>query len=208
MKRPKLRVSRNGTVFISLFILCIVLTCISFKNGPSSSAEPQIIKKDSIVSVNAFMGVYAVLESARCMNCHPSGDIPLQGDDSHLHTMGVKRGLDGKGVYAMKCANCHQSTNLIGLHMPPGNPKWGLPPANMKMIFQGRTPHELALQLIDLKQNGGKTGQQLINHVTYDSLVLAGWHPANGLKFPPMSHQKFAALFKKWIITGAYAPNK
>ena len=37
------------------------------------------------------------------MNCHPSGDIPLQGDDSHLHTMLPKRGKDGKGLYAMKC---------------------------------------------------------------------------------------------------------
>ena len=33
----------------------------------------------------------------RCMNCHPSGDVPLQGDDSHLHVQNVKRGDDGQG---------------------------------------------------------------------------------------------------------------
>jgi hypothetical protein len=30
--------------------------------------------------------------SPRCMNCHPAGDVPLQGDDSHIHTMLPQRG--------------------------------------------------------------------------------------------------------------------
>jgi hypothetical protein len=34
---------------------------------------------DSTESVEAFMQVYKVLMSPRCMNCHPSGDIPLAG---------------------------------------------------------------------------------------------------------------------------------
>jgi len=29
------------------------------------------------------------------MNCHPSRDAPLQGDDSHRHFQNVKRGEDG-----------------------------------------------------------------------------------------------------------------
>ena len=60
------------------------------------------------------------------MNCHPSGDAPLQGDDSHIHTMNVQRGIDGHGLYALKCQNCHQAENTPGLHAPPGNPKWAL----------------------------------------------------------------------------------
>src|ERR1051325_1793616 len=95
---------------------------------------------DSVASAAAFMDVYKVLMSPRCMNCHPAGDIPLQGDDSHLHTMYPRRGIDGRGVYAMKCRNCHQPTNTPGLHTPPGNPKWALPPAAMQMAFQGRSP--------------------------------------------------------------------
>jgi hypothetical protein len=39
----------------------------------------------------------------------------------------LKRGADGKGKYALKCANCHQDTNLPGANMPPGNPTWHLP---------------------------------------------------------------------------------
>lgn len=163
------------------------------------------IKKDSVTSVKAFASVYKVLMSPRCMNCHPSGDVPLQGDDNHLHTMAPRRGMDGKGVYAMKCANCHQPTNTPGLHTPPGNPDWHLPPATTKMVFQGRTPHQLAKQLIDPKQNGGKDMKKLLEHAD-DGLVLAGWNPGEGRTLPPMSHAEFKKAWDTWIKTGAFAP--
>ena len=50
----------------------------------------------------AFLEVYKVLMHPRCMNCHPTGDVPLQGDDSHLHAQNVQRGPDGKGKYALE----------------------------------------------------------------------------------------------------------
>jgi hypothetical protein len=165
------------------------------------------INKDSIESVKAFMKVYKVLMNPRCMNCHPSGDVPLQGDDSHLHTMYPNRGKDGKGVYAMKCANCHQPENTVGEHTPPGNPNWHLPPANMRMVFQGRTANQLANQLINLKQNGNKTTAQLIEHAD-DGLVLSAWNPGEGRTLLPMSHDEFKKAWITWIKTGAYAPKK
>lgn len=177
--------------------------------GDTGTAAPvsssMIIKKDSITSVKAFKQVYKVLMSARCMNCHPAGDVPLQGDDSHLHTMFPRRGIDGKGLYAMKCSNCHQATNTPGLHTPPGNPNWHLPPADMKMVFQGKTPHQLAKQLIDPKTNGNKDIKKLIAHAD-DGLVLAAWNPGEGRTLPPMSHADFKKAWITWLTTGAYAP--
>jgi mono/diheme cytochrome c family protein len=164
-------------------------------------------KKDSIASVKAFAKVYSVLMSPRCMNCHPKGDVPLQGEDSHIHTMQPKRGEDGKGLYAMKCANCHQPENTPGVHTPPGNPKWQLPPADMKMVFEGKTPRQLAIQIMDFNQNGHKDMKKLIEHVD-DTLVKAGWHPAEGLKQPPLSHKEFKKAWLTWLETGAYAPKK
>jgi hypothetical protein len=143
--------------------------------------------------------------SPRCMNCHPSGDVPLQGDAGQLHTMAPKRGIDGKGLYAMKCNNCHQHTNTPGLHTPPGDPNWHLPPADMKMVFQGRTPQQLAKQLIDPNQNGHKNTEQLIAHAD-DGLVLAGWNPGEGRTLPPLSHAEFKKAWITWITKGAYAP--
>ena len=41
----------------------------------------------------------------------------------------------------------------------------------MKMVFQGKTPHQLAKQLIDPKQNGHKDFKKLIAHA--DECVAA-----------------------------------
>jgi len=164
-------------------------------------------RKDSIKSVKAFMDVYKVLMSPRCMNCHPKADMPLQGDDSHTHQMNPQRGTDGKGVYAMKCANCHQPENTAGLHAPPGNPNWHLPPADMKMVFEGRSPRELAIQLVDPSKNGHKNMQQLLEH-SEDDLVKWGWSPGEGRTTPPLSHEAFSKAWRTWIENGAYAPAK
>ena len=92
--------------------------------------------------------------------------------------------------------------------MPPGNPKWALPPSQTKMVFQGRSPRQLAAQLLDPKLNGGRTKEQLIEHVTSDTLVLWGWHPGDGRTLPPLKHAEFARQFKRWIDKGAYLPDK
>lgn len=180
----------------------IAITASGFETSADQKASRNI---DSAASVAAFMDVYKVLMSPRCMNCHPAGDIPLQGDDSHLHTMSPTRGKDGKGIYAMKCSNCHQPTNSPGLNTPPGNPKWALPPADMKMVFEGRSPRELALQIMDYKRNGHKNKAQLIEHAR-DTLVKSGWNMGEGRKQPPLSYSEFVKAWNKWINTGGVAP--
>ena len=200
-----LPVKTIAVVVVILSIIAVATSGFKVKNDAAITTRTENINTDSIESVKAFTEVYKVLMNPRCMNCHPSGNVPLQGDDSHLHTMFPKRGKDGKGLYAMKCTNCHQPANTEGLHTPPGNLNWHLPPANMKMVFQGRTAHQLAKQLMDPKQNGQKTKQQLIEHAD-DELVLAGWNPGEGRTLPPMTHEEFKKAWITWIEKGAYAP--
>lgn len=191
---------------LSIFLSVIVLMSFGFKKDSTiSNTKHEMINKDSVESVRAFMDVYKVLLSPRCVNCHPAGDVPLQGDDGHLHAMSPQRGKDGKGINAMKCSNCHQPTNVAGLNMPPGDPNWHLPPANMKMVFEGRTPNQLAKQLVNPKTNGNKTLQKLIEHAD-DSLVKAGWNPGEGRTVPPLTHEEFKKAWITWIETGAHAP--
>jgi hypothetical protein len=183
--------------------------------GTSSSTGPAVpgpavakarTPEDDAASRKAFLAAYKVLMHPRCMNCHPAGDAPLQGDDSHPHAQNVQRGPGGMGQYALKCANCHQTTNLPGENMPPGNPTWRLPPPGMKMVFQGRTPGELASQLKDTKRNGGKTLEQILRHVSEDKLVLWGWDPGDGRTKPPLSHAEFVQKMREWIERGAVCP--
>lgn len=154
----------------------------------------------------AFLEAYKVFMHPRCMNCHPIQDAPLQGDDSRPHAMNVKRGQDGKGLFALKCANCHQEHNLPGEHMPPGNAVWHLPPRNMRMVFEGKSPAELARLLTDPEKNGGKSLEDLLHHVTEDKLVKWGWNPGDGREAPPISHEDFIQLMRQWIDAGAPIP--
>ena len=179
----------------------------SATQGPASAREAASTSNDAAASRVAFLAAYPVFLHPRCMNCHPSGDVPLQGDDSHPHAQNVKRGPDGKGLYALKCANCHQHANLPGLNMPPGNPNWHMLPPTMKMVFQDKTPGELARQLKDPAQNGGKNLEQLLHHVSEDKLVLGGWDPGEGRTRPPISHAEFVAQMRAWIENGAAIPD-
>jgi hypothetical protein len=163
-------------------------------------------KPDAAASAQAFLQVYKVLTSPRCQNCHPAGDAPLQGDDSHVHMQNVKRGKDGHGVTAMRCSTCHQDKNLPGEHMPPGNPKWSLPAPEHKMVFVGRTAYDLCRQIKDPKQNGNRTLEQLFDHVAHDDLVGWGWNPGNGRTLPPLTREETSAQMRTWIDGGAACP--
>jgi hypothetical protein len=167
----------------------------------------------------AFLKAYPVFMHPRCLNCHPAGDSPLQGDDSHVHDLlRLRRGADGNGVFAMRCSNCHQAANGTGPHTPPGAPeaaadasrpaapRWHLPPPQTPMVFQGRSPGQLCRQLRDPKQNGGLTPERFVHHVTADPLVRWAWDPGEGRTPPPLSHQEFAAAVQEWLAAGGACP--
>jgi hypothetical protein len=198
------------SILVFSMIVAVLWMSSAFEDRNNFSESPgnhDKIAGDSVGSIKAFMKVYSVLMSPRCMNCHPSGDAPLQGEDSHVHTMNVVRGKDGTGVYAAKCSNCHQPTNVSGLHTPPGNPKWQLPPENMKMVFQGKTPRQLALQIMNYNQNGHRNKTQLLEH-SKDTLVKAAWNMGEGRTPPPMSYTAFVSVWETWIKKGGYAPKQ
>ncbi|HWW95175.1 MAG TPA: hypothetical protein VN375_17540 [Vicinamibacteria bacterium] len=157
-------------------------------------------------SRQAFLAAYPVFAHPRCVNCHPRGDQPLQGDSGVPHAQRVKRGPAGLGQYAVKCAACHQTQNLAGAHMPPGAPNWHLPPPSMPMVFEGLTPGELCRQLKDPARNGGKVLTQIVVHVTQDPLVGWGWAPGEGRTPAPGDRAAFAARVKSWADQGAACP--
>jgi hypothetical protein len=172
----------------------------------TTAARGGAYKSDAAVAQAAFNRAWTVFDSPRCRNCHPSGDAPLQGDDGHVHIQDVKRGAAGVGVYGMKCNTCHQVANLPGANMPPGNPKWSLPPANMKMVIQGETAGQFCRQLKDPAKNGKRTLAQIIEHVSSDELVGWGWNPGDGRTLPPLSRPEFVAAMKAWVDNGAACP--
>lgn len=163
------------------------------------------VEQNERAAAAAFEALVPVLRHPRCMNCHSSGDYPRQGDDSHPHTMRIRRGPAGHGVNAVHCSSCHQDHNLAGLHTPPGAPGWHLPSPAMPMIWEGLSDRELCELLKDPKQNGGRNPEQIVEHM-HTPLVLWGWDPGEG-RTPISAPQKdFLANVSEWAAKGAACP--
>ena len=88
-----------------------------------------------------FLEATRVLLHPRCINCHPAGDSPLQGDFGFVHEPPVARGPENRGVAGMRCDGCHQEDN-VSLARVPGAPNWHLAPLSMAWV--GKSPAELA----------------------------------------------------------------
>ncbi len=199
-KHPCRRRVQHFIFLLSLFLAAALSGCTSNSGVKTSNA-------DAADSSRAFLMAYDVLMHPRCLNCHPKGDQPLQGDDSRPHGQNVQRGKTGHGKYALRCVNCHQEVNQPGEHMPPGTPNWHMPPADMPMVFEGRTPRELCQQLQDPEQNGNMDLEDIMTHVSDDPLVLWGWDPGDGRTLPLLSHAEFVKFMGEWIEKGAACPD-
>ncbi|HTJ45159.1 MAG TPA: hypothetical protein VL463_23795 [Kofleriaceae bacterium] len=158
---------------------------------------------DGTSGTDAFMTLYRVLESPRCMNCHPAGDRPLQTDKSIPHAQNISR-LSVKN--GLTCATCHRDKNGARPGQPPGAPKWNLPPAETPMVFEGRTPRELCEQLKDPAQTRGRDLPALIDHVAHDELVGWGWSPGPGRTPVPVPRDQVVAAMQAWANAGAPCP--
>ena len=174
--------------------------------GVVLAAEPAPVTASAASPEAAFLDVARVLQSPRCVNCHPNGDAPLQGDDQRVHAMDITRDIERVGL---TCQTCHVEKgagdhDVVG--MPPAVKHWSLPPKETPMVFQGRTPAALCAQLKDRAQNGNKDLAHLLTHVTSDDLVLYGWNPGGKRTVPPLAHDVFVARFKQWVDADAPCP--
>jgi hypothetical protein len=156
-------------------------------------------------SVALFTELGKVLTHPRCLNCHPAGDRPHQGDTGRTHQPPVERGADGHGLEAMRCSICHQSANFAPARMP-GHPEWHLAPREMG--WEGKTLGEICVQIKDPARNGGRSVQDLVHHIGDDTLVGWAWAPGFGRQPAPGTQQQAKALVAAWIETGAACPAK
>ena len=150
-----------------------------------------------------FAEAARVLQHPRCLNCHPDGDSPLQGDTHRLHDPPVVRGPTDQGVVGVRCASCHQDANLA-LARVPGAPKWHLAPRSMAWV--GRSATQICEQLKDPARNGGRQLAQIVEHSAHDPLVGWGWAPGADRVPAPGSQAIFGGLVAAWVESGAECP--
>jgi hypothetical protein len=196
-------------------VVAAAVALVACTHAASQSAAPAAVESraaDRVApadGVASFAIVQQVLQHPRCMNCHPAGDRPLQGDDSHVHLQNIQRGEDGHGPKGLSCSACHGSANppaSYGAHTPPGVASgWHLPPPNMRMVFERVSAHDLCEQLKDPRRNGGKDMPAMLAHLSTD-LVVWGWSPGYGRAPVPIAHDRFVAAWSRWAAAGAPCP--
>jgi len=152
-------------------------------------------------SAAMFTELGKVLTHPRCVNCHPAGDRPRQGDQSRLHQPPVERGVDGHGTETMRCSICHQNANFDPGRVP-GHPEWHIAPR--EMAWEGKTPAEICAQIKDPARNV----EDLIHHIGADTLVGWAWQPGFGRAPAPGTQKEAGALVDAWVKTGAVCPTR
>jgi hypothetical protein len=161
------------------------------------------IADDQQRSLALFEEAGKVITHARCVNCHPAGDRPAQGDERRPHMPLVVRGVDNFGAVGMRCTTCHGPANFDAAGIP-GNPAWHVAP--IEMAWVGKSLGEICRQIKDPQRNGGKSMEELIHHMAEDSLVGWGWNPGVGREPAPGTQKEFGELIKAWSDTGAVCP--
>jgi len=197
--RRELRVTRYA-------ICCAVVCCLVARAPGIAQAQAPAAAARLEAGKRGFLAVATVLQSPRCVNCHPAGDRPMQGDQGKPHAQNISRRTVAAGV---PCTTCHQLRNSESVGVaggPPGAPGWGLPPADQPMVFQGKSPTALCEQLRDPAQTHGKNLAALLEHVTHDPLVLWGWDPGARRTLPPLDHAAFVAAFTAWVASAGACP--
>ncbi len=195
---------------IKILALVAVLTGTPAVNAISDQAD-SLASPDSFAAIAdttarsaaLFAELGKVLTHPRCVNCHPAGDRPRQGEEGRPHQPPVARGADGHGLPAMRCSICHQAGNFDPARVP-GNPEWHLAPR--EMAWEGKTLAQICEQIKDPKRNGGRSLEELVHHIGTDSLVGWAWTPGVGRTPAPGTQQIAGALADAWVKTGAVCP--
>lgn len=185
-------------------LIAITITVSQAEAQPANPPASAVVASPAkSADARLFDPVASVLMHPRCLNCHQI-NFPRQGDDGVPHAQDVIRGIDGHGAPTLHCAACHQETNTSDNRVP-GAPKWGLAPLSMN--WDGLNKAQICEQIKDPARNGNRrTGDQVIEHMKDDPLVLWAWNPGGGRTRPPMSHDEFVNVLVTWADAGMPCP--
>jgi hypothetical protein len=159
-------------------------------------------------SAALFREAARVIQSPRCLNCHPADGTPTQGDDLHSHVPVVHADSEGHGPPGLPCNTCHQTQNAPTGTRPietvPGDALWMLAPPSM--AWQGVSVGDICRQIKDPARNGGRTLEKIHEHLAFDTLVGWAWKPGAGRNPAPGTQETFGELIAAWLETGAACP--
>src|SRR5205823_7021537 len=146
---PKMKSEMRVRILIAVAALTtsVLTSYAASQTSAFTLASPEsfaAISDTGARSAAMFTELGKVLTHPRCVNCHPAGDHPHQGEQGRLHQPPVERGADGHGLPTMRCSSCHQQANFDPARIP-GHPEWHLAPR--EMAWEGKTLGEICAQI-------------------------------------------------------------
>jgi len=186
------------TLFIRLAVVSLLIA-----STPVSAAQA-----DKAEGEKLYLEIHRVLTHPRCLNCHPVGDSPKQGDEARPHVPPITRGPKDSGPPGLHCAACHQTKNYAASGVP-GAPNWHVAPRSMG--WENKSPGELCRAVLDRRRNGNKSLAEIVKHLTEDELVAWGWDPGKDAtgkdRQPvPIARPEFNRIVHAWAKAGAVCP--
>ena len=168
-------------------------------------------------ALDTWEKAYEVFSHPRCANCHvpednrPRWSGPSYGDGPdgqgwQYHGMYIHADESRFGVESLACTTCHGQQNSKVPHGPPGAPVWMLAP--VEMVWWQKSSAEICEQIKDPERNGGRTLEEVADHIGHDDLVAWGWNPGPGREPAPHSAAKLKAFVLAWAAAGAPCPTE
>ncbi|WP_299831112.1 hypothetical protein [uncultured Roseobacter sp.] len=174
----------------------------------ASHAEGEVIASRG-EGLTAWNRIYEVVSHPRCSNCHvgPS-DRPMWSGPSYgeprPHGMMIRAGDSRIGAETIPCRTCHVTNETGGQDVPHAAPQvadaWRLAPVEADWF--GRSSDFICAQLRDPARNGGRTVEELAEHLGHDVILHWAWAPGGTREPAPYDLESHIADLRLWGAAG------
>ncbi|QIE44601.1 hypothetical protein G5B38_03120 [Pseudohalocynthiibacter aestuariivivens] len=176
----------------------------------SMAAQDSVNRADGLA---AWERVYEVTSHPRCANCHvgPS-DRPMWSGSSYgkvrPHGMNIQAGDSRIGAETIPCQTCHTVSDR-GNPAPHAAPRvdtaWMLAPPEAHWF--GQPSEVICNQLRDPERNGGRTPEELAEHLGHDIILHWAWSPGGTREAAPYSLAEHISDLEIWGEAGTPCPD-
>nr|WP_325252870.1 hypothetical protein [Amylibacter sp.] len=186
-------------------------------SGPTT-AEETIVQGPETGSVSQEKGLEAwgrmfeVVSHPRCSNCHvgPS-ERPMWSGPSYgktrPHGMNIRAGESRIGAETLICSTCHLGSNSDVPHTPPAvDDDWRLAPVEADWF--GQPAPVICAQLRDPDLNGGRSYQEIADHLGHDVILHWAWTPGGNREAAPYSLEEHMQDILIWGAAGMPCPDE
>jgi hypothetical protein len=118
--------------------------------------------------------------------------------------MNIHAGESRIGAETMLCSTCHAYREGTGNDLPHMAPQvamnWQLAPVEAHWF--GQSSEEICNQLRDPDRNGGRTMDEIAEHLNHDLILHWAWSPGGGREPAPYSLQEHVNDILIWGVAG------